>query len=73
MLSTHKVNYLKMIIIKYYEWLKFLKHPDRMPVWEICTKEYKAIKQISRDEAKRLIKNNNLKLVFHNNDGAIYE
>ena len=62
-----------MIIIKYYEWLRFLKYPDRMPVWEICDKEYKTIRQINREEAKRLIKANNLKLVFHSNDGAIYE
>lgn len=62
-----------MIIIKYYEWLRFLKYPDRMPVWEICGKDYKAIKPITRDEAKRLIKENNLRLVFHSNDGAIYE
>lgn len=62
-----------MIIIKYYEWLRFLKYPDRMPVWEICGKDYKVTKQITRDEAKRLIKENNLRLVFHSNDGAIYE
>lgn len=62
-----------MIIIKYYEWLRFLKYPDRMPVWEICDKNYKPIKQITRDEAKKLIKAHNLRLVHHNNDGAIYE
>ena len=61
-----------MIIIKYFEWLKLFKD-ERHPVYEICDKHYKRRKEISREEAKKLIKAHNLRLAFFSNDGAIWE
>lgn len=62
-----------MIIIKYYEWLRILKDASRYPVWELCDKKYKKIRKLNKDEAKRMIKENNLRLVYFDNSGAIYE
>jgi hypothetical protein len=61
-----------MIIIKYFEWMKLIKD-ERHPVYEICDKHYKCRKKISREEAMWLIKDNNLRLAFFSNDGAIWE
>lgn len=61
-----------MIIIKYFEWLRFLVEPERFPVWEIVDKEFEKIREIKPDEAKRLIKKHGLKLVHFNSNGAIY-
>ena len=61
-----------MIIIKYFEWMKLIKD-ERHPVYEICDKHYKRRRQIPREEAQKLIKEHNLRLVHFNNDGAIWE
>ena len=62
-----------MIIIKYYEWLRLNKDPDRYPIWEICNEKYEKVKEITKEEAKRLIRENNLRLAHFDNNGAIYE
>lgn len=61
-----------MIIIKYFEWMKLIKD-ERHPVYEICDKHYKCRRQIPREEAQKLIKEHNLRLVHRDNDGAIWE
>lgn len=71
-ISFCKVNYLKMIIIKYYEWLRFAKDV-RETVWEVCNSKYKKIRQVSKEEALRLIRENNLHMVYKSSKGAIYE
>jgi hypothetical protein len=61
-----------MIIIKYFEWLKLFKD-ERYPIYELCDKNYKCKKTLSREDARRMIRDNHLRLVHFNNDGAIWE
>lgn len=60
-----------MKVIRYNEWL--IWHPDvRSVVYEFCDEDFKKIRQITRDEAHELIKENNLKMVHFNKHGAIW-
>ena len=60
-----------MIIIKYFEWLKI--QPDlREAVYELCDKGFKKIRQLSKDEAVKLIDGNHLTRVHRNKYGAIW-
>lgn len=61
-----------MIIIKYYEWLKLGKD-ERIPIYELCDKEYKCKKTLSREDARRMIKDNHLRMVYFDANGAIWE
>lgn len=64
-----------MIIIKYYEWLRLIKDAERYPIWEkgkIVDGQYIKVKELTKEEAKRLIRENHFRLVHFNNDGAIY-
>lgn len=67
-----------MMIIKYYEWLRFL--PDeRHAVYEICERDselkdgVRHVKHIEKEEAKKLIEANNLHVVHRNKLGVIWE
>ena len=67
-----------MIIVKYYEWIKF--YPDaRHPIWELCKKDpeaedgMKKLKDLTPEEAKRMIRENNLVCTYSNRHGAVYE
>ena len=60
-----------MIIIKYYEWLKI--QPDlREVVYELCNDAFKKIRQLSKEEAIKMINENHLQRVHRNNLGAIW-
>lgn len=60
-----------MIVIKYHEWLRF--DPDyKGTVYELCDDEFKKIRKISKDEAIKLIDENNLQKVHRNHHGAIW-
>lgn len=60
-----------MIIIKYYEWLKI--QPDLSDcIYELCTEDFKKIRQLKKDEARAMIRDNNLVLVHKNKYGAIW-
>lgn len=60
-----------MIIIKYNEWLKI--QPDlRNVVYELCRKDFRKIRQISKEEAIQMIKENHLQMVHRNKHGAIW-
>lgn len=61
-----------MIIIKYFEWLKI--QPDlRDVVYAVCDDDFKNAKPISKEEAIKLIKKNNLQRVHRNQYGAIWK
>jgi hypothetical protein len=60
-----------MKVIRYNEWL--IWHPDvRNVVYEECADDFKKIRQISKEEARDLIKENGLKMVHFNKHGAIW-
>lgn len=60
-----------MIIIKYYEWLRF--EPDyREAIYELCDKEFKKIRQLKKADAVAMIEANNLLKVHSCRDGAIW-
>lgn len=60
-----------MKVIRYNEWL--IWHPDvRNVVYELCKDDFKKIRQISKEEARELIKENDLKMVHFNRYGAIW-
>lgn len=48
---------MKMIIIKYYEWIKIMPE-ERHPIYEIVNSKYEKLRTITRDEAQRLIRDN---------------
>lgn len=61
-----------MIIIKYHEWLIF--NPSiKETVFEICDKNYKKVRQITKQEAKDLIEEHSLRMVYRDKSGAIYK
>lgn len=60
-----------MIIIKYYEWLRFLKD-ERYPVYEICNSKFEKVKEISRERALELIRNKRLTKVYNSKNGCIW-
>lgn len=61
-----------MIILKYHEWVR--KFPDiRETVYELCDDEFKAVKQISKEEAMDLIDEHDLQKVHSNKYGAIWK
>ena len=60
-----------MIIIKYFEWLRF--QPDvRNIVYELCDEEAKKIRELDREEAIQMIKDNHLTRVHRNIHGTIW-
>lgn len=60
-----------MKVIRYNEWL--IWHPDvRNVVYEECEDDFKKIRQISKEGARDLIKENGLKMVHFNKYGAIW-
>lgn len=60
-----------MKVIRYNEWL--IWHPDvRSVVYELCADDFKKIRQISKEEARELIMENDLKMVHFNKHGAIW-
>lgn len=61
-----------MIIIKYYEWLKLFKD-ERIPVYELCNKRYEKVRQLSREDAIRMIREHNLRIVHKDTNGTIWE
>lgn len=70
-----------MIIIKYYEWLKIqellmkntgIKPDIRDAVYELCTDDFKKIRQLKKEEAVKLIEENHLMRVHRDQFGAIY-
>ncbi|MBO7323715.1 MAG: hypothetical protein J6U51_09065 [Bacteroidales bacterium] len=61
-----------MIIIKYFEWLKLFKD-ERYPIYELCNKKYEKVRQLSREDARRMIKDNHLRMVYFDANGAIWE
>lgn len=62
----------KMIIIKYFEWLRF--EPDyRSSVYELCDDEFKKIRNLKKEEAVELIKANHLEKVHGNKYGTIWK
>ena len=61
-----------MIIIKYFEWLKLFKE-ERLPVYELCNKKYEKVRQLSREDAIRMIRDNNLRIVHKDKNGTIWE
>ena len=61
-----------MIIIRYYEWLKLFKE-ERYPIFELCNDKYECKKELTRDEAREMIKKNHLRLVYHDKNGDIWE
>lgn len=61
-----------MVILKYHEWVKFF--PDlRDTVYELCSDDFKKIKQLSKEEACQMIKDNNLQRVYRDLHGAIWK
>lgn len=64
-------NNFAMKIIRYNEWL--IIHPDiRSTVYELCRDNFTKVRQISKEEARELIKENDLKMVHFNKHGAIW-
>lgn len=70
-----------MVIIKYYEWLKIqellmkkngLKPDIREVVYELCSNDFKKIRQISKEEAVEIIEENHLVRVHRDKYGAIW-
>lgn len=60
-----------MKVIRYNEWL--IWHPDlRSVVYELCQDDFKKIRQITKEEARKLIQENDLKMVHSNKHGAIW-
>lgn len=60
-----------MIIIKYHEWL--IIQPDlRQTIYELCSDDFKAKRQITKEEAIKMIQENNLQRVHRNRFGAIW-
>jgi hypothetical protein len=60
-----------MIIIKYHEWLTI--QPDiRQTIYELCSDDFKAKRQITKEEAIKMIQENNLQRVHRNRFGAIW-
>ena len=61
-----------MVIIKYFEWLRIF--PDyREVIYELCRDDFKKIRQITKEEAIRLIDENHLQKVHWNSSGAIWK
>ena len=68
--ALEQKNY-SMKVIRYNEWL--ICHPDvRNVVYELCKDDFKKIREISKEEARELIKENDLKMVHFNRYGAIW-
>ena len=70
-----------MVIIKYFEWLKIqellmkkngLKPDIREVVYELCSNDFKKIRQISKEEAVEIIEENHLERVHRDKYGAIW-
>ena len=61
-----------MIIIKYYEWLKLFKD-ERIPIYELCNKRYEKVRQLTREDARRMIRENHLRMLHHDTNGASWE
>lgn len=70
-----------MVIIKYFEWLKIqellmkkngLKPDIREVVYELCSNDFKKIRQISKEEAVEIIEENHLVRVHRDKYGAIW-
>ena len=70
-----------MVILKYYEWLKIqellmkkngLKPDIREVVYELCSNDFKKIRQISKEEAVEIIEENHLVRVHRDKYGAIW-
>lgn len=60
-----------MIIIKYYEWMRII--PDeKHPVYELCNDRFERRRELTREDAQRMIKDNNLMLVHRDKRGAIW-
>lgn len=60
-----------MVILKYKEWLKI--QPDlRSTIYELCHDNFKKIRQISKEEAIKMINENNLKRVHRSPHGVIW-
>lgn len=60
-----------MIIIKYHEWLTI--QPDlHQVIYELCSDDFKAKRQITKEEAIKMIQENNLQRVHRNRFGAIW-
>jgi hypothetical protein len=61
-----------MVILKYNEWLIF--YPDiRNTVYELCKDDFTKIRQISREEARKKIEENGLKMVHSSKHGTIWK
>lgn len=68
--ALEQKNY-SMKVIRYNEWL--IWHPDvRNVVYELCRNDFKKIREISKEEARKLIKENDLKMVHFNMHGSIW-
>lgn len=60
-----------MIIIKYHEWL-IIQPELRQVIYELCSDDFKAKRQITKEEAIKMIQENNLQRVHRNRFGAIW-
>ena len=60
-----------MIIIKYHEWLT-IQPEFRQTIYELCSDDFKAKRQITKEEAIKMIQENNLQRVHRNRFGAIW-
>lgn len=60
-----------MVIIKYHEWLKILPY-YKETVYELCSDDFKKVKRLSKEEAIKMIEENNLKRVHRNMFGAVW-
>jgi hypothetical protein len=66
------------MIIKYYEWLKIIPH-EKHPIYELCKRDADAedgitkIKNIDKQTAQTMIKDNHLLVVCNNKHGIIWE
>ena len=65
-------NRIAMIILKFNEWLKF--QPDvRNTVYQLCKDDFTKIRNISKEEAIQLIKEEGLTRVYRDKHGAIWK
>lgn len=60
-----------MIIIKYHEWL-IIQPELRQVIYELCSDDFKAKRQLTKEEAVKMIQENNLQRVHRNRFGAIW-
>lgn len=61
-----------MTIIKYHEWFRLM--PDfRNTIYELCEDDFRKVKQITKEEAVRLIEENDLVKVHRDRFGTIWK